>query len=127
MLLVITATNGASEGEGVRWEVITLCPCGGGIRVACATVAPGAAGCVVLWCCWLRGAALFHLLLVPILNLVHRIAVAAARAKIMQLFILFEYQISLFLLNITALRVSLPVASWQSRVGWRSRVGREKD
>ena len=77
------ATNGASEGEGVRWEVITLCPCGGGIRAACATVAAGAAGCVVLWCCWLCGAALFHLLLLPILNLVHRIAVAAARAKTM--------------------------------------------
>ena len=63
VLLVITATNGASEGEGVRWEVITLCPCGGGIRAACAAVAAvvavalavavgaaGAAGCVVLLC-----------------------------------------------------------------------------
>ena len=63
----------------------------------------GAAGCVVLLC---------YMLLLPILNLVHRIVVAAARAKTMQLFILFEYHISLFLLNITALRVSLPVASW---------------
>ena len=63
VLLVITATNGASEGEGVRGEVITLCHCGGGIRAACAAVAAvvavalaaavraaGAAGWVVMLC-----------------------------------------------------------------------------